>query len=105
MKSIEYSFSNADIEDITFALSILPSLGLESSKIQADINYKLCVSASSKLINHNVDILPNEFRVILSSLQAVQLINKSELTVDPQTKKDCARYLLTVNKLVCAFDI
>lgn len=105
MKNIKYSFSDADIEAITFSLSILPSLGLVDNETQANINYQLCVSAGLKLIKHDANISPNEFRVILASLQAVQLINKNELSVDAETKKQCACYLFTVNKLVSVFDV
>ena len=37
MKHISYSFSNSDIEAITFALTILPSLGIEETEAQAAI--------------------------------------------------------------------
>lgn len=51
-----------------------------------------------------VNIAPNEFRVILASLQAVQLINQGELEVDQETKQKCSSYLFTVNKLVSVFN-
>lgn len=105
MKNINYSFSDTDIDAITYALSILPSLGLDDNAVQANVNYQLCVSAGSKLIKRDTNILPNEFRVILCSLQAVQLINQGGLSVDAETKKECARYLFTVNKLVAALDV
>lgn len=104
MKHINYSFSDSDIEAITFAISILPSLGIEETETQAAINYQCCCSAGEKLINHSSDFTPNEFRIILASLQAVQLINQSKLEVDAETKKQCINYLFAVNKLVSAFD-
>ena len=104
MKHISYSFSNSDIEAITFALTILPSLGIEETEAQAAINYQCCCSAGEKLIKHDTNIVPNEFRVILASLQAVQLINQGELEVDQETKQKCSSYLFTVNKLVSVFD-
>ena len=39
MKHISYSFSNSDIEAITFALTILPSLGIEETEAQANQSY------------------------------------------------------------------
>lgn len=42
MKHISYSFSNSDIEAITFALTVLPSLGIEETEAQAAINYQCC---------------------------------------------------------------
>lgn len=104
MKHINYSFSDSDIKAITFSLAILPSLGIEETEAQAAINYQCCCSAGEKLIKHSNDIAPNEFRVILASLQAVQLINQGELEVDAETKKECSNYLFTVNKLVSVFD-
>lgn len=104
MKHINYSFSDSDIEAITFALTILPSLGIEETEAQAAINYQCCCSAGEKLIKHRNDIAPNEFRVILASLHAVQLINQNELKVDAETKKECSNYLFTVNKLISVFD-
>ena len=98
MKHISYSFSNSDIEAITFALTVLPSLELEA------INYQCCCSAGEKLLKHDTNIAPNEFRVILASLQAVQLINQGELEVDQETKQKCSSYLFTVNKLVSVFN-
>ena len=93
MKHISYSFSNSDIEAITFALTILPSLGIEETEAQAAINYQCCCSAGEKLLKHDTNIAPNEFRVILASLQ-----------VDQETKQKCSSYLFTVNKLVSVFD-
>ena len=92
MKHISYSFSNSDIEAITFALTILPSLGIEETEAQAAINYQCCCSAGEKLLKHDTNIAPNEFRVILASLQAVQLINQGELEVDQETKQKCSSY-------------
>ena len=97
MKHISYSFSNSDIEAITFALTVLPSLGIEETEAQAAINYQCCCSAGEKLLKHDTNIAPNEFRVILASLQAVQLINQGELEVDQETKQKCSSYLFTVN--------
>ena len=96
--------SNSDIEAITFALTVLPSLGIEETEAQAAINYQCCCSAGEKLLKHDTNIAPNEFRVILASLQAVQLINQGELEVDQETKQKCSSYLFTVNKLVSVFD-
>lgn len=105
MKHISYSFSNSDIEAITFALTVLPSLELEETEAQAAINYQCCCSAGEKLLTHNAkNLSPNEFRVILASLQAVQLINQGELEVSQETKQKCISYLFTVNKLVSVFD-
>ena len=86
MKHISYSFSDSDIDAITFALTVFPSLELEETEAQAAINYQCCC------------------RVILASLQAVQLINQGELEVDQETKQKCSSYLFTVNKLVSVFD-
>lgn len=104
MKHISYSFSDSDIEAITFALTVLPSLELEETETQAVINYQCCCSAVEKLIKHDTNIAPNEFRVILASLQVVQLINHGELEVDQEIKQKCSGYLFTVNKLLSAFD-
>lgn len=104
MKHIPYSFSNSDIEAITFALTMLPSLKLEESEAQAAINYQCCCSAGEKLLMHDANISPNEFRVILASLQAVQFINQGLLEVDQETKQKCNSYLFTVNKLMSIFD-
>lgn len=103
MKHISYSFSNSDIEAITFALTVLPSLGIEETEAQAAINYQCCCSAGEKLLKHDTNIAPNEFRVILASLQAVQLINQGELEVDQETKQKCSSYLITIYKLPKSF--
>lgn len=105
MKHIAYTFSNDDIEAVSFALSLLPSLRLEKNEVQADINYQLCCSALKKLSERSSEFLPNEFRVIFAAVQAVQLINQGVLDADAATKKTCARYLFTVNKLVSMFDV
>lgn len=98
MKHISYSFSNSDIEAITFALTVLPSLGIEETEAQAAINYQCCCSAGEKLLKHDTNIAPNEFRVILASLQAVQLINQGELEVDQETSRNAAAtYLLSIS--------
>lgn len=102
MKRINYSFSDSDIEVILFALSVLPSLGLEKTDVQSEINFQCCRSAGQKLIARRTDITPNEFRVILGSLQAVQLINCGEIEADLETKRQCSSYVFTINKLVSA---
>ena len=104
MKHISYSFSSSDIEAILYTLSVFPSLELEESDYQAEINYQCCLSAGQKLISRNTNITPNEFRVILASLEAAQLINCGEIEVDDDTKKECINYLFTINKLVSVFD-
>lgn len=104
MNYISYSLYDSDIDAITFALTILPSLGLEETEVQAAINYQCCCSAVEKLIKRDTNIAPNEFRIILASLQAVQLINQGRLEADQETKKKCNDYLFTVNKLVSVFD-
>lgn len=46
MKHISYSFSNSDIEAITFALTVLPSLELEETEAQAAICLVLLIAFS-----------------------------------------------------------
>lgn len=104
MRNISYAFSDSDIETILYTLSILPSLELEDIEAQAAINYQCCRSAGEKLILHKTDIKPNEFRVIIASLQAAQLINQGKFEVPPDVKKECNNYLFSINKLVSAFD-
>ena len=105
MKSVKYSLNDTDIEAITFALSILPSLHLEDDELQADINSQLCESAGVKLLCHNFNISANEGRVISCALQAVQLINTGDLSVSSEIKEKCKGYLFTVNKLSSVFEL
>ena len=51
MKHISYSFSNSDIKAITFALTILPSLELEETEIQAAINYQFVALPEKSLLS------------------------------------------------------
>lgn len=102
MKPVNYQLTNTDIETILCTLSILPSLGLEDTDVQADINYQCCLSAARKLSSRNPNLLPNEFRVIFASLEAAQLILQGEFEVDAEIKKDCVDHLFTINKLVSA---
>lgn len=104
MPTINYSFSESDIETILYTLTILPTLELEDTDAQASINYQCCLSASEKLSLHRTDILPNEFRVILASLEAAQLINQGGLNVDSKVRKECSNYLFSINKLVSVFE-
>lgn len=103
MKHINLSVSSEDVIAISFALSILPELELEDSDSQADINYHLCMSALEKLSNQQANFSANEYRVIYSSLLAVQMINRGEIKVDTETKKECSNYLFTINRLVSTF--
>lgn len=105
MKSVKYSLNDTDIEAITFALSILPSLHLEDDELQAAINSQLCESAGVKLLGHNFNISANEGRVISCALQAVQLINTGDLPVSSEIKEKCKGYLFTVNKLSSVFEL
>lgn len=104
MKHISYTFSDSDVETILFTLTVLPSLGLEAPEAQVAINLQCGLSAGEKLAAHRTDITPNEFRIIYASLCAAQLINQGELETDAETKKRCAGYLFTINKLVSVFD-
>ena len=103
MEPVKYRLNSEDIETILYTLSILPSLDVEVSDIQAEINYQCCLSAAQKLTSGNPDILPNEFRVIFASLQAAQLIMQGEYEADSETKKECFNHLFTINKLVSVF--
>lgn len=95
------SLSASDIEAIAFALS--PSLGLEDNAVQAAVNRQCCVSASSKVTRGDANLSANEFRVLYSAVQAVQIINSGGLSaVSSDIKKQCNRYLFTVNKLSAA---
>ena len=83
MSKFEYSLSDSDIQAITFALELFPSLELEGdNEIQANINYQLCLSVGRKIIHHEPNISANEFRVVYCALQAVQLINSNDLDVE-----------------------
>lgn len=107
MSKFEYSLSDSDIQAITFALELFPSLELEGeNEIQANINYQLCLSVGRKIIHHEPNISANEFRVVFCALQAVQLINSNDLDVeiDSDIKKQCNTYFFTVNKLVAALE-
>ena len=104
LKNFSYSLTEADIKAITYALSILPSINIEQSDVQAEINYQLCISAGTKLIKHEDNFSANELRIIYCSLQAAQLINSGELNVDTSVKKECANYLFTINKLLSVFE-
>lgn len=97
------SLSASDIEAIAFALSVLPSLGMEDNAVQAAVNRQCCVAASSKVTRGDANLSANEFRVLYSAVQAVQIINSGGLSaVSADIKKQCNRYLFTVNKLSAA---
>lgn len=103
-KTFSYSFSESDIDIILFTLSIFPSLNLEDTIVQANINCQCCISAGEKLISHRTDITPNELRVIAASLKAAQLIAQGVYHVDDEnTKNKCNSYLFSINKLVSIF--
>ncbi len=103
MKEIKYSFTSGDVETILFTLSILPSLSLEDTDIQGEMNLINCESATKKLTTGNTNFTVNEFRVIYCSLMGAQLINYGLFDVTPETKQKCASYIFTINKLVAAF--
>lgn len=104
MKKINYSFSESDFETIIYTLSILPSLGLEDSDSQLAINRQCCLSAAEKLSHHDTNLLPNEFRVVVASLEAAKLISQGHLDVEPEVRKECNNYLFSINKLISAFE-
>lgn len=103
MKQLNYEFTKSDVEAILFTLSVLPSLQLEETEEQANMNYHCCLSAGQKLINKSTDFTLNEFRVIFVSLQAAQFINRGELEVDAEVKKQCGNHLFVINKLTSVF--
>ncbi len=105
MKHIEYSLSNQDIEVILFTLSVLPSLGLESSETQSEINYLNCLSAGKKLISRSTNFSPNELRVICASLRAALCISRHEFKTDAETLKKCNDYFFSINRLSSVFDL
>ena len=100
MKPISYKPTREDIDTILCTLSILPSLDMEVTDIQAEINLQCCMSAARKITSG----VQNEFRVIFASLKASQLILQGEYQVDAETKKECMNHFFTINKLVSAFE-
>ena len=104
MKPISYKPTREDIDTILCTLSILPSLDMEITDIQAEINLQCCMSAARKITSGVQNLLPNEFRVIFASLKASQLILQGEYQVDAETKKECMNHIFTINKLVSAFE-
>lgn len=104
MKPVKYQLTSGDIETILCVLSILPSLGLEDTDVQAEINYQCCISAAQKLTSRNPNLSHNDFRIIFGSLKAAQLIIQGEYEVDAETKKECVDHLFTINKLVSVFE-
>lgn len=104
MSHISYAFNNSDIEATAYALTVLPKLGLTESDAQAEINYQLCCSAAKKLIDHDMNITPDEFRTIIAALQAAKLIILGDIEVDVNTRGECKSYFFTINKLLSAFE-
>lgn len=104
MKHISYSFSCSDIKAILFTLTVFPTLEIGGTETQSAINLQCCYSASKKLINRNINLSPNEFRVVHASLLGAQLINQGQIEADAEIRKKCNSYLFTVNKLVSVFD-
>lgn len=66
MKTISYKLSDGDIKAIVAALPIALEFDLfmNTSKIQSDLNKASIESAGVKLLNKNLDLTPNEIRVI-----------------------------------------
>ncbi|WP_448862501.1 hypothetical protein [Dorea sp.] len=104
MSHISYAFNNSDIEATAYALTILPGLDLSESESQAEIIYQCCTSAAKKLINHDTDITPDEFRTILAALQAAKSIILGDIDVDAKTRSECKSYFFTINKLLSVFE-
>lgn len=104
MSHISYAFNHSDIEATAYALTVLPRLGLAESEAQAEINYQLCCSAAKKLIDHDTDITPDEFRTIIAALQAAKLIILGDIEVDATTRSECKSHFFTINKLLSIFE-
>ena len=104
MTHISYAFNNSDIEAITYALSIVPDLNLAENETQAEINHQLCYSAAQKLANHDINVTPDEFRIILVALQAAKFIIHGDIEVDPVVRRECNSYFFTINKLLSVFE-
>ena len=98
-----YKLSATDIKVILFALGVLPTMELEDTEEQANLNQICCIGAAHKLTTGKNKFTLNEIRVISASLQIVQLINNGELDADSELKSDCARYLFDINRLVPIF--
>ena len=97
------SLSDNDVQTILFALSVLPTLNLESSEAQSKINLDLCVSAAEKLANADNDFLPNEIRVISGALTACKYILSGDLTSCQDVLIECRKYTFSINKLEPVF--
>lgn len=105
MLNSHHQLSDSDIDTLIMTLSILPSLGLEESDIQANINLQCCRSAIEHLADsESFRPTPNEMRVMYASLEAAQLINRGLLSVDSETKIKCSKAMFTINKLYSYFD-
>jgi hypothetical protein len=105
MDFINCNLSSADVDTIIFALSVIPKLHLEYTPEQALLNQASCTSAAKKLPLRNIPFSDDELRVISSAVQAVDMINRGLLAVEPSLKKECSSYLFTINHLCSLFDI
>ena len=97
MKHISYSFSNSDIEAITFALTVLPSLGIEETEAQAAINYQCCCSAGEKLLKIPTQHLMN-FALSWLPFKPSSLSTRANLKqTRKQSRNAAATYLLSIS--------
>ena len=105
MTNKNFHLSDSDIQTLVMTLSILPTLGLEDSDIQAKINMQCCLSAVEHLATlDSYKPTPNEVRIMYASLQAAQLINKGRLKADSEVKAKCSNAMFSINKLLPHFE-
>lgn len=104
---MKYQLSQSDIETIIFSLNTFLTSDLEEledNDIQHNINSELCLNVLSKLSNLETNFSINEIRIISCSLELISAIIKGQLICDNEVKKECYKYIFSINKLIPIFD-
>ena len=100
MKKIDYSFSSSDIDACIFALTQVDLLHDDQvPEVQRNINIQCATSAASKLIHNDVNLTANELRVLCCCITYCNLICNGSISIDPDTYKQCMKYVFSLNKL------
>ncbi len=105
MKKFHYELSHEDIETFLCTLTVCLNIRMDgTSDCQHLINCACCESAIEKLENCQLNMTPNELRMMSVSLNVANMILNGTLDANYEEKKLCTNYIFSINRLMPIFD-
>ena len=108
-KPFNYQLTESDVKTLLSTLlimkNVLPTVDIDEFDLATKLN---CLSfgdkATKQLSAMSVSVSHNELSAMHVSLQLADMINCSEIEVDPDIKKQCSDYFFSIKHLLSVVD-